>query len=104
MRFSEKIYKIVKKIPKGRVSTYKSVAGALGCKAYRAVGNALNKNPYWPKVCCHRIVCSDGKVGGFARGVKEKVRLLEKEGVRIKKGKVLSFEKMFYKLPKLYKH
>lgn len=98
MKFSDKVYKIVKKIPKGKVSTYKNVAGALNCEAYRAVGNALNKNPYWPKVCCHRIINSDGRIGGFARGTKEKIRLLKKEGVKIKKGKVLDFKKVFYKL------
>lgn len=103
MKFSDKVYKVVKKIPAGRVSTYKNVAEALNCKAYRAVGNALNKNSYAPVVPCHRVVCSDGRTGGFARGVKEKIKLLKKEGVRVRKGKVLDFEKVFYKLPKIFK-
>ncbi|MDP2907363.1 MAG: MGMT family protein [Nanoarchaeota archaeon] len=98
MRFAEKVYRIVKKIPAGRVSTYKNVAESLGCKAYRAVGNALNKNPYAPIIPCHRIVRSDGMVGGFASGTKNKIKLLNKEGVRIIKCKVLDFEKVFYKL------
>lgn len=96
--FADKVYKTIKKIPSGRVSSYKEVARALNCKAYRAVGNALNKNPYWPEAPCHRIVYSDGSLGGFSRGLKEKTRLLEKEGVRIRKGKVLDFKKVFYKL------
>lgn len=98
MRFADKVYKIIRKIPSGRVSTYREVARSLNCKAYRAVGNALNKNSYAPIVPCHRIVRSDGKTGGFARGVKEKIKLLEKEGVKLRNGKVLDFEKVFYKL------
>lgn len=98
MRFADKVYKAVKKIPKGKVSTYREVAESLGCRAYRAVGNALNKNPYAPIVPCHRIVCSDGSIGGFARGVKEKIRLLEKEGIKIRNNSLLNFEKVFYKL------
>ncbi len=103
MRFAEKVYSIVKKIPAGRVSTYKNVAEALDCKAYRAVGNALNKNPYAPVVPCHRVVCSDGRTGGFASGTKNKIKLLNKEGVRVIKGKVLDFEKVFYKINRLRK-
>lgn len=88
MKFSEKVYEVVKKIPKGKVSTYKAVAEALNCKAYRAVGNALNKNPYAPIVACHRIVNSDGSLGGFASGVKNKIKMLEKEGVVVENGKI----------------
>ena len=50
MNFSEKVYKLCKKIPKGKISTYKIIANKLNTKAYRAVGNALNKNPYAPIV------------------------------------------------------
>ena len=100
MKFSDRVYKIVKKIPSGRVSSYKEVASALDCKAYQAVGNSLNKNPYAPIVPCHRVVNSDGRIGGFASGVKKKMRILEKEGVKIKDGKVLEFKKVFYKLKK----
>ena len=103
MRFSDKVYKIVKKIPSGRVSTYKNVAETLGCRAYRAVGNALNKNSCAPVVPCHRVVCSDGRTGGFVSGIKNKIRLLNKEGVRVIKGKVLGFEKVFYKINRLGK-
>ncbi|MEK6862106.1 MAG: MGMT family protein, partial [Nanoarchaeota archaeon] len=81
MNFNERVYKITSRIPRGRVSTYKAVARALNCKAYRAVGNALNKNPYAPKVPCHRVISSSGFVDGFARGIKAKIRMLRKEGV-----------------------
>ena len=75
MRFSEKVYKLVKEIPRGKVSTYKEIGRALNCKAYRAVGNALNKNPY-KGVPCFKIIKSDGSVGGYALGVKEKIKKL----------------------------
>jgi len=98
MKFSDKVYRLTKRIPKGKVSTYGEIAEALGCKAYRAVGNALNKNPYAPTVPCHRVIRSDGGLGGFASGIKAKIRLLKKEGVKTTNGKVLDFEKVFYKL------
>lgn len=97
MKFSEKVYKVISRIPRGRVSTYKAVARALNCKAYRAVGNALNKNPYAPKIPCHRIVSSSGFVGGFARGIKAKIRMLRKEGVIIKNNKI-DLQKYFHLL------
>lgn len=79
-KFQEKVYNIVKKIPKGQVSTYKEVARMIGKpKAYRAVGNALNKNPF-EEVPCHRVIRSDGEVGGYAKGTKVKIQLLRREG------------------------
>ncbi len=97
MNFNEKVYKLCKKIPKGKVSTYGNIARALNSKAYRAVGNALNKNPYAPIVPCHRIINSQGHLHGFASGLKAKQRLLEKEGIKIKNNKVLNFEKVLFK-------
>ncbi|MBT3407004.1 MGMT family protein [Candidatus Woesearchaeota archaeon] len=81
MNFAEKVYKLCKKIPKGKVSTYKEIARAMNSKAYRAVGSALNKNPYSPKVPCHRVINSNGKIGGFASGSKKKIKLLRQEGI-----------------------
>lgn len=78
--FSEKVYEVVKKIPKGKVLTYKEVAKKAGNpKAYRAVGNILNKN-FDPKIPCHRVIRSDGKIGGYNRGSKKKKEILKKEG------------------------
>ena len=80
--FSEKVYEVVKKIPKGKVLTYKEVAKKAGSPtAYRAVGNILNKN-YDPKIPCHRVIRSDGKLGGYNRGAKNKEKILKKEGFR----------------------
>ena len=77
------------RIPKGKVSTYKRVAEKIGRpKSYRAVANALHKNPLWPVVPCHRVVCSDGSFGGPERGAESRRRNVAEEGVLIKNGKV----------------
>lgn len=77
----------VGKIPRGRVTTYSALARALGRPgAARAVGNALNKNPHLGAVPCHRVVRSDGRVGGYARGAKKKAALLRAEGVIMRGG------------------
>ena len=82
-QFEQKVYGAVRKIPCGKVATYASVARAAGKpRAARAVGNALNKNPY-RDVPCHRVVKSDSSIGGFARGIKAKIDLLRKEGVEV---------------------
>ena len=95
--FSKKVYTLCKKIPKGRISTYKEIAKKLNKKAYRAVGNSLNKNPYSPIVPCHRVINSNGKIGGFAAGIKNKIKLLEREGVEVKNNKIVDFKKLLYK-------
>jgi len=86
--FNEKCYKILRKVPKGKVTTYREVARTLNSKAYRAVGNAMNKNPYAPVVACHRVINSNGDVGGFFSGTKNKVRMLKAEGIEIKDNKI----------------
>lgn len=79
MTFQDQVYAVVKKIPKGKVMTYKEVAERVGKpKSYRAVGNALNKN-FDPSIPCHRVVRSDGKTGGYNRGEKAKIEILRKE-------------------------
>ena len=80
MTFQEKVYAIVKKIPKGKVLTYKEVARKAGKPmAYRAVGNILNKNVD-PKVPCHRVIRSDGEIGGYRAGKNFKIKILKMEG------------------------
>jgi len=95
-QFQNKVYNILSQIPKGKVTTYKMIADKLNSKAYRAVGSACNKNPYAPNIPCHRVVNSDGRVGGFARGKKAKILLLKKEGVFVKKDKIVDFEKKLF--------
>ncbi len=78
-KFRELVFAIVKKIPKGSTLTYKQVAERAGFpKAYRAVGNILNKN-YDPAIPCHRVVRSNGTTGGYNRGPKKKKLLLKQE-------------------------
>ena len=72
------------KIPKGEVKTYKQVAIAINRpKSARAVANACGKNPYAPKIPCHRVIRSDGKLGGYSGngGIKTKKKLLKLEGI-----------------------
>ena len=95
--FQQKVYDLCKRIPKGKVSTYRDIANQLGIKAYRAIGRALNKNPYSLQVPCHRVVNSNGNLGGFAFGSSKKLELLKKEGVDVKEGKIVDFEKFLWK-------
>lgn len=77
--FTDRVFKIVKKIPRGKTLTYKEVARRAGRpEAYRAVGNILNTN-HNQKIPCHRVIRSDGKIGGYNRGIKTKLRLLKEE-------------------------
>lgn len=83
------VYSAVKKIPKGETLTYKEVASLAGKPwAWRAVGNILKQNRD-PEIPCHRVVRSDGRAGGYNRGTKIKNTLLKKEGVLMKKGKIV---------------
>lgn len=76
-------------IPKGKISTYKRLAEKIGRpRAYRAVANALHKNPLWPVVPCHRVVCSDGSFGGPKKAANQRRKSVAKEGIPIENGKV----------------
>lgn len=78
------MYKVVAAIPEGRTLTYKEVAQMAGSpKAYRAVGNILNKN-FDPAIPCHRVIRSDGAGGGYNRGSENKIEILEREGALIR--------------------
>ena len=83
-KFQLKVWKYLKNIPKGQVITYLDVAKGINHpKAVRAVANAIGKNPYAPKIPCHRVIRSDGSVGGYSGpgGVKTKKKLLKLEGL-----------------------
>ncbi|MEK6913740.1 MAG: MGMT family protein [Nanoarchaeota archaeon] len=97
--FYESCYKVLRKVPRGKVTTYREIARALNSKAYRAVGTAMNKNPYAPQVPCHRVINADGNLGGFASGLKNKIKLLKSEGVEIINNKI-DLKKYFFKLRK----
>lgn len=77
--FQQKVFSVVRNIPKGQTLTYQKVADLIGRPtAARAVGNALNKN-FDPAVPCHRVIRSDGKTGGYNRGPENKLKILIKE-------------------------
>ena len=83
-KFQVTVWKYLKTIPKGQIRTYKQVAKAIKRPlSYRAVANAIAKNPYSPLIPCHRVIKSDGSIGGYSGkgGVKTKVKLLKSEGI-----------------------
>ena len=84
--FQIKVWKYLRTIPKGKVITYKQLAIAIKMpKASRAVANACAKNPYAPKIPCHRVIRSDGGLGGYSGpgGIRQKIRILRSEKVKI---------------------
>lgn len=88
--FEKSVYEAAFGIPAGETRSYKWIAQRIGRSfAYRAVGNALNKNPYPSIVPCHRVIKSDGSIGGYAKGPEVKKRLLKREGVDSRRGKLL---------------
>jgi methylated-DNA-[protein]-cysteine S-methyltransferase len=102
LNFEEKVWKLMERIPKGKVSTYGLIARKLNTRAYRAVGNACRRNPYAPRVPCHRVVRSNGTIGGFAgktsgKTVQNKIQMLQKEGVEIRNGKIVDFDRVLFR-------
>lgn len=97
--FKFKVYDTIKKVPSGKVTTYKEVAEYLNSSAYRGVGRALALNPFAPEVPCHRVVKSSGQIGGYTAGggIKKKIKLLKKEGLNIRNNKIIGFEEVFYR-------
>ncbi len=98
--FQQRVYDAARKIPRGRVSTYKLIAEHIGCGCCQAVGQALKKNPYAPEVPCHRVIASDLTLGGFGGKrvgdcIEEKMRLLHDEGVAFKNGKLADAENVW---------
>lgn len=92
-KFKQRVYDELTHIPRGKVTTYKWLAGRVGCGSPRAVGQALRINPFFPRVPCHRVIASDMTLGGFkgrktGLTLKEKIRLLADEGVRFENGRL----------------
>jgi methylated-DNA-[protein]-cysteine S-methyltransferase len=100
----QKTYALLATVPAGRVTTYKALANALGTKAYRAVGQFMKHNPYSYQACpersrrvpCHRVVASDGMVGGFNKGITKKIRMLRSEGIRISGNRIVGFPTVLF--------
>ena len=98
--FQCRVYAAVRRVPPGRVTTYKLLADAVGCRSPRAVGQALKRNPFAPEVPCHRVIASDLTLGGFrgqggGAGVRSKRRLLASEGVRFRSGILIEPERLY---------
>lgn len=99
---AQKVYTLLKNVPAGKVTTYKQLALAAGSKGYRHIGSLLAHNPYAPQVPCHRVIKSDGNLGGFkgstnGQTVIEKQQMLQKEGIQFDKhGKVANLELFLY--------
>jgi methylated-DNA-[protein]-cysteine S-methyltransferase len=97
-RFASKVYELTSKVPRGKVTTYGAIARRMGRpRASRAVGAALRTNPTPIVVPCHRVVKGDGSMGGYGGtgGIPTKARLLRKEGVKVRKGRVNLSEFLF---------
>ncbi len=102
--FCNRVYTALCMVPKGYVTTYRDLARAIGCNSPRAIGQALKINPFAPSVPCHRVVYSNGAIGGFAgktKGpmIRKKIQLLQNEGVHIIHGYVENFSEKCFVIP-----
>jgi methylated-DNA-[protein]-cysteine S-methyltransferase len=85
-------------VPAGRVTTYGDLARAVGLKhGQRKIGQIMKKNPYPVLVPCHRVIKSDGKIGGYDFGLRIKENMLTREGIKIKDGKIIDFENRIFR-------
>ena len=97
MDFSQKVLFLLTQIPPSRVTTYAELARAAGRpKAWRLVGRILSQNKEINKYPCYKVVKSDGSLGGYSRGLNEKITRLESDGIKIKNNRV-NIKKYFYK-------
>jgi methylated-DNA-[protein]-cysteine S-methyltransferase len=97
--FNKKCYEKLSLIPRGMITTYAEIANSLDSNAYRAVGNAMANNPKPISVPCHRVIRSDGSLGGYALGINKKIQLLNKEGIIIKNNQVIDYKNKLYRFP-----
>jgi len=96
LNLEHKVYEKLLQVPKGKVTTYSELAKAVGLKnGQRTIGRIMNKNPFPVIVPCHRVILSNGKIGGYAWGEKIKTNMLSKEGIEIKRGKILDSDKIY---------
>ena len=98
MNTEEKIYRKLLEVPEGNVTTYGDLAKAINLKnGQRVVGQIMKKNPFPVIVPCHRVVKSDGTIGGYAYGPKRKKHMLSKEGLKIINNKISDFKKNLFR-------
>ncbi len=94
---SEKVYQMLRQIPLGKITTYKEIANKLDCKAYRRIGQIVGSNKDIPNTPCHRVVNSNGKIGGYAFGVTKKISLLKNEKILVKDNKIVDFNQKLHR-------
>jgi len=92
----QQLHQLLAQIPQGKVTTYKEIAHAMGTTGYRFVGQLLNKNPHPDEFPCFKVVQSDGKLGGFALGNKDKIARLKTEGIEVKNEKIVDFKQKLF--------
>jgi len=98
LNLEQKVYKKLLDVPKGKVTTYKELADSVGLKnGQRIIGKIMNKNKYPVIIPCHRVVMSNGLIGGYAYGGKSKAKMLSNEGIKIQNGKILDFKNSVYR-------
>ncbi len=98
MNLEQQVYKKLTQVPQGKITTYGELSKAVGLKnGQRVIGQIMKKNPYPVIIPCHRVVKSDGTVGGYAYGGDIKTNMLQKEGIKIHDGKILDWNKKYYK-------
>lgn len=96
MNLEHRVYEKLLKVPKGKVTTYSELAKAVGLKnGQRAIGRIMSKNPFPVIVPCHRVILSNGKIGGYAWGENVKTNMLSREGIKIKNGKILDNDTIY---------
>ena len=97
MKLEDKVYKKLLEVPPGKIITYGELAKAVGLKnGQRKIGQIMKNNPFPIIIPCHRVVKSDGTIGGYAFGIERKANMLSKEGIEISKGKILDFKKKMF--------
>ena len=97
----QRVYQLLRTVPRGRVTTYKALALAVNTQAYRAIGQAMHHNPDAPLIPCHRVVKSNGTLGGFmgqtsGKELERKKALLRSEGVKVSGNKIVNFAETLY--------
>jgi len=98
LNLSQNVYKKLLEVPKGKVTTYGELAKAVGLKnGQRVIGKIMNKNRFPVIIPCHRVIMSDGKIGGYAYGTEIKSNMLANEGIKIKNQRILDFEKKIHR-------
>jgi methylated-DNA-[protein]-cysteine S-methyltransferase len=97
-KLDKQVYKKLLAVPKGKVTTYGELAKAVGLEnGQRVIGQIMNRNPFPVVIPCHRVVKSDGKIGGYYYGEKVKTKMLSDEGIKISDGKIKDWEKTVFR-------